>query len=321
MAGITDACFRTICKRMGAGLTYTEMISAAGLRYSFESEATRHLLQLGEGEAPVAVQLFGADPETVATQARVVARHLGEDLAFIDINMGCPVPKVIRKGEGSALMQTPELAVEIVSATVEALRGQASDGTDVPVTVKMRRGFADGDDTAVSFARAMEAAGASALAVHGRYQAQYYRGESDAATITRVAAAVDVPVIGSGDVFTAADAARMISPVSEGGIGAAGVMVARGAQGNPWIFSKTTPATTPAMAPTPHEIFAVMHEHAACVERTFGPKALVRMRRHAMWYCAGLPHASHFRRHINNITTMADLEALIDEYANAITPT
>jgi nifR3 family TIM-barrel protein len=316
MAGVNDACFRGICKRMGAGVTYTEMISAAGLHYNFEGDATRRLLTLAPNEETIAVQLFGADPGLIARQAVAVVEHLEGRVAFVDINMGCPVSKVVRKGEGSALMRTPQLASRIVERTVTALTGKGRNQSDVAVTVKFRRGFCEDDETAVAFASQMERAGASALAVHGRYAEQFYRGRSDGSAIARVNDAVSIPVIGSGDVFSPEDAIAMIAREDEGGIGADGVMVARGAQGDPWIFKRIVAlraGETPSN-PDPEEIFAVMSEHARCFEHAYGPRALVRMRKHAMWYCAGLPGASVFRARINGISTMGDLESLIDEY-------
>jgi nifR3 family TIM-barrel protein len=321
MAGVNDACFRSICKRMGAGITYSEMISALGLHYNYGSDASQRLLTVGEDEAPLAVQLFGSDPLILAEQARAVAQNLGESLAFIDINMGCPVSKVIKKGEGSALMTTPVIASEIVSRTVESLQGQGLNGTDIPVTVKFRKGFETDHDVAVEFGQRMEEAGASALAVHGRYQEQFYSGESDKDAIRRVREAVTIPVIGSGDIFTPKDAEEMLARPAEDGIGADGVMIARGAQGNPWIFRNTHALLKgeEQSAPTHEEVFAVMHEHATCMTKTFGNKALVRMRKHATWYCTGLPGASIFRRQINSITSMGDLESLIDEYRSYLT--
>ena len=333
MAGVNDACFRGICKQMGAGITYTEMISATGLHYNYKSEASQRLLQLSPHEAPVAVQLFGADPEIIAQQARAVVRQLGENLAFIDINMGCPVSKVIKKGEGSALMTTPEVAAKIISYTVEALKGQGCDGSDIPVTAKFRRGFDEqeadanlsteegregfkADAIAVEFAQLLESAGARALAVHGRYQSQFYSGHSNRDTITRVARAVSIPVIGSGDIFTPEDALAMITPVKAGGAGARGVMIARGAQGNPWIFKQIQQLQGGQQWSKPcyEEVFDIMRQHARCIEKTFGSRALVRMRKHAMWYCAGLPGASYFRREMNSLSSLSDLESLIDRY-------
>ncbi|MCL2491637.1 MAG: tRNA-dihydrouridine synthase [Coriobacteriia bacterium] len=323
MAGVNDACFRGICKRMGAGITYTEMISAIGLHYNFETDATRRLLAISDNESPVAAQLFGSDAEVIATQAYEVAQFLGEDLAFIDINMGCPVTKVVRRGEGSALMMDLDTASRIVKKTVTILKAQGLEGSDIPVTVKFRRGYSEGDDRSVEFACAMEGAGASALAVHGRYQDQFYSGVSDRQTITRVKDAVGIPVIGSGDVFSAQDALSMISPKSKGGVGADAVMIARGAQGDPWIFTQAQALHHGELPLTPsyEDIFAVMQEHATCIERSFGPKALVRMRKHAMWYCAGLPGASYFRGKINQVTTMNDLESLISEYKSFLAKT
>ncbi|MCL2818335.1 MAG: tRNA dihydrouridine synthase DusB [Actinomycetia bacterium] len=316
MAGVNDACFRSICKRMGAGITYTEMISALGLHYHSESESAKRLLTISEDETPVAVQLFGSDEAVIAEQASAIAKSLGNDLAFIDINMGCPVPKVVRKGEGSALMLSPALASGIVSRTAEALEGKGEGGSDIPVTVKFRKGTSMGDERAVSFAYVMQEAGASAVAVHGRYQEQFFSGTSDHEIVTQVAQALDIPVIGSGDVMSAQDAVNMITPVSNGGVGAAGVMIARGAQGNPWIFKqvKALMRGEEPHDPSYHEIFTIMREHAICIERIFGRKALVRMRKHAIWYCAGLPGASYFRAQINSLTSMRDLEQLIEAY-------
>ena len=316
MAGVNDVCFRGICKRMGAGMTYSEMISATGLHYNFAGEASQRLLQVAPEEKQIAIQLFGADPVRIAEQASEVVQHLGKCVAFIDLNMGCPVSKVVKKGEGSALMTTPQLAASIVENCVARLRGSGPDGRDVPVTVKFRRGYAPGDESAASFAHMMEQAGASAVAVHGRYQEQFYQGANDPDTIRSVVQAVDIPVIGSGDVFRPEDALRMIAPLAEGGIGADAVMVARGARGNPWIFAQTNAlrAGERAEKPSFDEIFSIMHEHASCMERTYGSKALVRMRKHAMWYCAGMPGASKLRGRINAIATMSNLEALIEEY-------
>jgi len=316
MAGVNDACFRGICKRMGAGVTYTEMISAAGLHYNFEGDAAQRLLTVAPNESPVAVQLFGSDPDMIARQAQAVAEFLKDSLAFIDINMGCPVSKVVRKGEGSALMATPEIAARIVSRTAEQLRGTGAGQSDIPVTVKFRRGYGCDNDTSIEFALLMEQAGASALAIHGRYQDQFYSGKSDKDVIGRAKEAVGIPVVGSGDIFTSDDALHMIAPTTEGGVGADGVMVARGAQGNPWIFAQTQAQRFDESwnSPTYQDIFSVMHEHATCMSQSFGPKSLVRMRKHATWYCSGLPGASHFRRQINSIATMKDLEALIHEY-------
>lgn len=317
MAGVNDAPFRALCRRLGAGVTYTEMVSAKGLHYDEGKGGSRLLLRLDPEEVPAAVQLFGSEPEIIARQAQFVARELGDSLAFIDLNMGCPVVKVVSKGEGSALMRTPDLAAEIVISVALALRGAGVEGSDIPVTVKFRRGWDEDSANAVEFARAMEAAGASAVAVHGRYREQFYDGASEASTITEVAGAVSVPVIASGDVHTAADAVRMITSVEQGGVGADAVMIARGAMGNPWIFREAAALLATGVecaSPTPTERFELMQEHARRMVAYYGDRALIRMRKHVMWYCAGLPGSSHFRGRVNHITTLEDLTALIAEY-------
>ena len=222
MAGVTDGAYRLMARAGGAGLAYTEMVSVAGIHYG--GQKTWDLVLPVEGEAEVAVQLFGSRPEQFREAALEVADRLQDRLALIDVNMACPVPKVTRKGEGSALMDEPELAARIVRACL----GQGR----VPVSCKIRRGRRDGEEQAPEFARVLADAGASAIAVHGRSASQLYRGRADWGVVRRVAEAVDVPVIGSGDVEDAAAAARML-----GQTGAVGVMVARGSYGDPWVFS------------------------------------------------------------------------------------
>ncbi len=224
MAGWTDVVYRSICKRMGAGLTYTEMVSAQGLEYG--SSKTGEYLKVSGEEGKAVVQLFGSDPAVMAHQAQILCDEMEGQLAAIDINMGCPARKVVRKGEGSALMKNPELAAQIVEQMVEV--------SSVPITVKFRRGFERGNDTALDFARAMEAAGASALCVHGRYAADLYHGKADWSTIRAVKEAVSVPVIASGDLMSAKDVVKCLCST-----GADAAMIARGAQGNPWIFLQT----------------------------------------------------------------------------------
>ena len=216
MAGVTDSAYRMMARAGGADLAYSEMVSCAGLHYG--GEKTWELVDVAPGEPDLAVQLFGTKPE-------LLAERLGERLVLIDINMACPVPKVTKKGEGAALMETPELAASLVAACAGTV--------DVPVTVKIRRGRRDGAEVAPEFARRMADAGAQAVAVHGRYATQFYHGEADWDVVRRVVEAVDVPVIGSGDVRDAREAARMLAET-----GATAVMVARGSYGNPWIFSQ-----------------------------------------------------------------------------------
>ena len=199
MAGVSDIAFRTLCREAGADLAFTEMVSAKGL--SFANEKTRHLLALAGGESQVAVQLFGHEPEVMASQAAWIEDEMGESLAYLDINMGCPARKIVSKGDGSALMKEPDLAASIVRAVKGAVVH--------PVTVKFRRGWAEGDETAPAFARRMEEAGADGVTVHGRFAEQLYRGSADWGVIARVREAVSVPVVGNGDIRSGADAMRM----------------------------------------------------------------------------------------------------------------
>jgi tRNA-dihydrouridine synthase B len=304
MAGVTEAPFRAICKRLGAGLTYTEMLSAKGLHYNPDSRASRAILTFDRAETPCAVQLFGSEAKLMAEQAARLVERFGADIALIDINMGCPVPKVVAKGEGSALMREPQLAGRIVSAVVEAI--------DVPVTVKFRSGWDAASVNAPEFGKAMEACGASALGVHGRTAGQLYRGKADWQVIADVKAAVAVPVIGSGDVFSGADVVAMLERT-----GADAVMVARGAQGNPWIFREARALIDRGVVlerPTPLERLDMAVEHARALYAFGGEQGALRMRKHIAWYFAEMPGATHARRRVNGCRSMADLEALLGEY-------
>jgi nifR3 family TIM-barrel protein len=302
MAGITEAPFRGICKRLGAGLTFTEMVSVKGLHYNPDAPISRSLLTFDPDETPCAVQLFGAEPELMAEQARRIVERYGDDVAVIDVNMGCPVSKVVSKGQGCALMRTPELAAEIVERMV------AECGA--PVSVKFRTGWdAETADTA-AFARAMEAAGASMLTVHGRTRGQFYRGPADWSVIASVKEAVGVPVVGSGDVFSAPDAVRMLE---ETGVDA--VMIARGAQGNPWIFRECRALIdmgTEVRPTSAHERISIAREHAAALREFGGPFA--RMRKHVAWYMHGLPQAAAMRERSYKAATFEELDALLIEY-------
>lgn len=304
MAGITEAPFRAICKRMGAGLTFTEMVSAKGLHYNPDSEVSRALLTFAREEVPCAVQIFGAEPEIMAEQARGIAERYGSDVACIDINMGCPVTKVVAKGEGSALLRTPALAAEIVRRVAEAC--------PVPVTVKMRSGWSAGDAGTVEFARRMEDAGAAAVTVHGRTRDQFYRGRADWQVIGDVKGALAVPVIGSGDVMCADDALTMFDRC-----GVDAVMVARGAQGNPWIFREARALIDRGERldpPTGLERIDMAREHAAALVAFGGEHAFTRMRKHVSWYITGMPGATHIRRRANEAASYADLDRLLADY-------
>ena len=305
MAGITEAPFRGICKRLGAGLTYTEMISVKGLHYNRESEASRALLSFSADEIPCAVQISGTEPEMMAEQAVELLESRGEDIALIDINMGCPVTKVVKKGEGSALMREPALASAIVSAVVAACG-------EVPVTAKIRKGWDAESLNAVEFARVLEAAGAAAIAVHGRTRAQFYRGTADWDVVAQVKQAVAVPVIGSGDVFSAGDVVAMLERT-----GVDAVMVARGAQGNPWIFRETRALIDERIElprPTWYERIDMAREHADALVAFGGERAFVRMRKHVSWYIAEMPGAALVRGRVNDCKSHAELDGLLGEY-------
>jgi nifR3 family TIM-barrel protein len=289
---------------MGAGLTFTEMVSAKGLHYNPDGEVSRALLTFAPEETPCAVQIFGADPEIMADQARTIVERYAPDVACIDINMGCPVAKVVAKGEGSALMRTPDLAAEIVRRVARVC--------GVPVTVKFRRGWSPAEVNAIEFAQVVEEAGAAALTVHGRTRDQFYRGKADWDTIAEVKAAVSVPVIGSGDVFSADDVVAMFERC-----GVDAVMVARGAQGNPWIFREARALldlgerTAP---PTALERIDMAREHAAALVAFGGEHAFTRMRKHVSWYITGMPGATHVRRLANEAPSYRALDGLLAGY-------
>lgn len=300
MAGVSDEAFRALCREQGADLTYTEMVSAKGLSYA--NEKTRHLLHLAEGEDQVAVQLFGHEPDVMADQARWVEQEMGETLAYLDINMGCPARKIVSKGDGSALMKTPDLAAAIVRAVSAAV--------EHPVTVKFRRGWAEGDETCVEFARRMEDAGAAAVAVHGRYALQLYRGRAEWDAIARVKATVSIPVVGNGDVKCGADAVALVERT-----GCDAVMIARAAEGNPWVFAQCKAAlageSEPAK-PSVEERIAMARRHARLLAEREG-RNIVRMRKHAMWYMTGLPGAAAARAKINACVSVEDFDRVFDE--------
>lgn len=291
MAGVTDLPFRLLCKEQGADLVYSEMVSAKGILY--DNKNTKPLLQTSLEERPLSLQLFGSDPVIMAEMAKKIEK-LNFDI--LDINMGCPVPKIVNNGEGSALMQNPELAGRIVEAVVNAVKK--------PVTVKIRKGFLYNENTAVSFAKHLESCGAAALAVHGRTREQYYSGTADWEVIKSVKEAVRIPVIGNGDVFSKEDAERMLRET-----GCDGVMVGRGARGNPWIFHQIKYGTE---RPSWQEVTDMIIRHAKMQVQWKGEYIGIReMRKHVAWYTSGYPFSSKLRNDVNQIESLRELEKLI----------
>lgn len=299
MAGVTDLPFRLLCKEQGAGLLCMEMISAKALQY--KNKNTRALLSIHSEEYPVSLQLFGSDPYIISEQAKRI-----EELPFqiLDINMGCPVPKVVRNGEGSALMKNPKLVYEIVHETVRAVHK--------PVTVKLRKGFDDSSINAVEIAKVVEAAGGAAVTVHGRTREQYYSGRADWGIIKQVKDAVSIPVIGNGDVTSGEKAHAMM-----GETGCDGVMIGRAAQGNPWIFSELLKYSETYIAPprpSISEICEMMLRHARLQLEFKGDYIGIReMRKHIAWYTKGLNGAAKLRAAINQIESYQELEELLEK--------
>ena len=297
MAGVTDLPFRLLCKEQGAGLLCMEMISAKGILYN--NKNTESLLQIHPDEMPVSLQLFGSDPKIVSEMAKRIEER---PFSILDINMGCPVPKIVRNGEGSALMKNPKLVYELVSATVKAIQK--------PVTVKIRKGFDDEHVNAVEIAKIIEEAGASAVAVHGRTREQYYSGKADWDIIRQVKEAVHIPVIGNGDVTSGEKAVAMQEQT-----GCDGVMIARGAQGNPWIFSELIAyEKTGEMPKRPDvdEIRQMMLRHARLQLQYKGDYTGIReMRKHVAWYTKGLHNAARLRDDINSVESYEELEKIL----------
>lgn len=298
MAGVTDLPFRLLCKEQGAGLICMEMVSAKAIMY--RNKNTEALLEIHPKERPVSLQLFGSDPDIISEMAKRIEER---PFSILDINMGCPVPKVVNNGEGSALMKNPALAEAIVAKTVKAIRK--------PVTVKIRKGFDDSMVNAVEIAKACEAAGASAIAVHGRTREQFYSGKADWGIIARVKESVSVPVIGNGDVTDGATAVRLMKET-----GCDGIMIGRAVRGNPWIFREIRAYLETGETikrPTPEEMRETVLRHAALQLETKGEYIGIReMRKHVSWYTAGYPHSAGLRRRVNEMETFEDLRRSIE---------
>ena len=297
MAGVTDHAFRVLCKEFGASGLVTEMISAKALHYG--NRNTLPLLHYTEEEKPIGVQIFGSEPDLMGEMA-----HLLEDrgFAFIDVNMGCPVPKVFNNGEGSALMKDPVLAGHIVRSICRHVR--------IPVTVKFRKGVDQDHINAVTFAKRMEEAGASLVTIHGRTRDQYYSGAADWDIIQQVKESLSIPVIGNGDIFSAGDALAMKEKT-----GCDGIMVARGARGNPWIFREIRAALKEGSQPErpgEEEVRAMILRHARLLIGMKGEhRGIMEMRKHTAWYTAGMRGAARLRQAVNSVQTYQELEDLI----------
>lgn len=297
MAGVTDLPFRLLCKEQGAGLLCMEMVSAKAILY--KNRNTESLLSIHPGENPVSLQLFGSDADIVSDIA-----HQIEERPFdiLDLNMGCPVPKIVNNGEGSALMKNPSLAGKIIEKTVKAVKK--------PVTVKIRKGFDEEHVNAVEIAKIAENAGAAAIAVHGRTREQFYSGKADWDIIRQVKDAVSIPVIGNGDLLTAEDVIAMGEQT-----GCDGFMIARGAQGNPWIFKQILhyfEIGEHLPEPSFEEVSRMVLRHAKMLLEYKGDYTGIReIRKHAAWYTAGYPNSSRLRAEINEVESLGELQELL----------
>ncbi len=302
MAGVTDICFRTICKSFGAALVYTEMVSAKGLYY--KDAKTKDLMKINPNNRPVALQIFGSDPEIMAY---VVETYINErtDIDIIDINMGCPAPKIVKNGDGSALMKNTELAGLIMNKVKKA--------SNKPVSVKFRAGWDPNSVNAPEFAKVMEYNGADLIAIHGRTREQYYTGKADYDVIKEVKKSVKIPVIGNGDIFNPEDATKMTEQTN-----CDGVMIGRGIFGNPWLISNVIKALNKDYNyynPTPVDRILMLKKHAEMMQQEYDEKiAVLEMRKHAGWYIKGMKNSSEIRSKINKITEINELFNSLDSY-------
>ncbi len=297
LAGITDTSMRSLCWKQGASFVYTEMVSGKGLWYG--DKKTKQLLKIGDPEEMTGFQLFGSDPEVMAFAAKEL-KDCGN--ALLDLNVGCPVPKVVKNGEGSALLKKLDVLQEVTAAMVKY--------AGKPVTAKIRMGFARNENTAVATAKALEDAGVSAIAIHGRTREQYYEGKADWKVIAEVKHAVNVPVIGNGDVMSGEDAVRMLDET-----GCDGVMIARGALGNPWIFKEAEAlwrGEEKPVTPSDNEKINMLLHHFALIREDKGDNVAVReIRKHIGWYIKGMRGASYIKRTANQTTQPLDLIELL----------
>lgn len=297
MAGVTDLPFRLLCKEQGAGLICTEMVSAKAIY--FKNKNTESLMEIDERDRPVSLQLFGSEPDLMAEIARQIEPR---NFDILDINMGCPVPKVVNNGEGSALMKNPKLVHEIVSKVSKAIQK--------PVTVKIRKGFTEDSVNAVEIAKILEDAGAAAVAVHGRTREQYYSGQADWQIIRKVKEAVSIPVIGNGDVDSPLKAEALVKET-----GCDGIMIGRAVQGNPWLFSRILHyQQTGELLPGPgmEEIKEMILRHAKMqLEYKGNYMGMREMRKHVAWYTTGMPHSASVRRMVNEVESYEQLEELV----------
>lgn len=300
MAGVTDLPFRLICKEKGCGMLYTEMINAKALCY--DDENTKKMLKIEDEERPIAVQIFGSEPEFMGKAAAIMNEYPNE---ILDINMGCPAPKVIKNGDGSALMRNPKLASEVLSSVVK--------NSKKPVTLKIRKGWDDDSVNAVEIAKIAEQCGISALAIHGRTREQFYSGKADWDIIEQIKQTINIPVIGNGDVFEVEDAVNMLEKTK-----CDAIMIGRGAQGNPWIFKRINHYMETGeilSEPTLEERITTAIKHMNLAVAEHGEYVAVReMRKHIGWYLKGLKNSAKYRDQINKITDYKEVIAMLEEY-------